>query len=137
MDLKASGKCRLTVSKELPVSLSTNYIFPKNGAIKSAINSQYLTISLNAELIQSALQRSCRLQRFWEYGIMEKIRKNYRPNIDKCLIRPVKPKMTVLSLVDLSSAFLILGIGLGTAILVFFLEKFPVFSKEIIFINFL
>ena len=61
---------------------------------------------------------------------MEKIRKNYRPNIDKCLIRPVKPKMTVLSLVDLSSAFLILGVGLGTAILVFFLEKISCFFQK-------
>ena len=54
---------------------------------------------------------------------MEKIRKNYRPQIDQCLIRAVKPKMAVLSLTDLSSAYLILGIGLGTATLVFILEK--------------
>jgi hypothetical protein len=40
MDLKASGKCRLTAAKELPVSFSASYIFPKNSAIKSAINSQ-------------------------------------------------------------------------------------------------
>ena len=43
--------------------------------------------------------------------------------MDKCLIRAVKPKMAVLSLTDLSSAYLILGIGLGTATLVFILEK--------------
>jgi len=38
--LKDSGKCRLTVSKELPVSLWTNYIYPKDNVIKSAIDSQ-------------------------------------------------------------------------------------------------
>jgi len=63
------------------------------------------------------------LQRFWEYGIFEKILKNYRPPIDKCLIRPVKPKMAVLSLVDLSSAYLILGIGLAASVFVFILEN--------------
>jgi hypothetical protein len=71
------------------------------------------------------------LQRFWEYGILEKIQKYYQPPIDKCLLRPVKPKMAVLSLVDLSSAFLILGIGLGTAILVFILENiWYIFQKK-------
>ena len=40
MDLKATGKCRYTTSKELPISLSTSYIFPKNSVIKSAIDSQ-------------------------------------------------------------------------------------------------
>jgi len=40
VDLKTSGKCRLTISKELPVSLSASYIFPKHSVIKSAIDSQ-------------------------------------------------------------------------------------------------
>ena len=43
--------------------------------------------------------------------------------MDKCLIRPVKPKMAVLSLVDLSSAYLILGIGLAASVFVFILEN--------------
>ena len=51
--------------------------------------------------------------------------------MDKCLIRPVKPKMAVLTLTDLSSAFLILGIGLGTAILVIFFENiWRIFKKK-------
>jgi hypothetical protein len=62
------------------------------------------------------------LQRFWEYGLMEKIRQNYRPRIDKCLLGSNKPRIEVLTLRDLSSAFVFFGIGMCASFVAFIME---------------
>ena len=59
----------------------------------------------------------------WENGLMDKLRQNYRPRIDKCLAnKQNKPKTAPLKLVDLYSAFVLLGFGLSLAVSAFIVE---------------
>ena len=55
---------------------------------------------------------------------MLKTYKDFSPRIEKCLVQSnTKDPLRVLTLKDLSSVFLILGIGLGVSVLVFLLER--------------
>ncbi len=67
-----------------------------------------------------------------ENGIMEKMRKNYRPRIDKCLVKNNlnRPKMTGLKLIDLSSAFVFWTIGVFVALSTFFTEIAVTYLKK-------
>jgi hypothetical protein len=55
----------------------------------------------------------------------------YTPNVDKCMVGKIKPsgKMTSLTLTDLSSAFALLGIGIGLSVFAFALERMA-FTKS-------
>ena len=120
-DLKFSGKCRLTISKKLPVTQTTSYIYPKNSRLKSLLDIQLILLITFQwrRVIQLLITR---LQRFWEYGLMDKIRQNYQPRIDKCLIGSNKPRIEVLTLRDLSSAFVLFGIGISASFVAFIIE---------------
>lgn len=61
----------------------------------------------------------------WELGIINKLNRElfFIPGSEKCLKKKEKAAKEVpIKLIDLSSAFLILGIGLGLAVLCFLLE---------------
>ena len=61
----------------------------------------------------------------WETGLGDYWRKKHSPPPYKCFItnNPERPKNAPLKLEDLSSAFFILGIGIGLSIFVFIVEK--------------
>lgn len=64
------------------------------------------------------------LQYLWENGLLNYWLKTYTPNVDKCMTRKIKTRgrMTSFTFGDVSSAFALLGIGIGLAMLFFFLE---------------
>ena len=69
------------------------------------------------------LHESLRLQQFWENGIMDRMFAKFTPKIDKCMVdKKEPPKLSPLKLVDLSSAFVILGIGCGLSLVAFLFE---------------
>ena len=67
-----------------------------------------------------------------ENGIMEKMRKNYRPRIDKCLVKYNlnRPRMTRLKLIDLSSGFVFWTVGVTLALSTFFAELAVTYLKR-------
>lgn len=65
-----------------------------------------------------------RLKYLWENGLLAYWSKQYTPNVDKCMVAKaeLRKERTALTLLDLSSAFMLLGLGIGSSLLVFFLE---------------
>jgi len=65
------------------------------------------------------------LQYLQESGLLAYWIKQRTSNVEKCKVGMSKPsgKMISLTLVDLSSAFVLLSIGIGLSLLVFFFEK--------------
>ena len=64
------------------------------------------------------------MQRAREMGINTVWRKNHVPNIDKCMLETQNKdrKPTKITLAKISSAFLVLGIGVALALFVFLIE---------------
>ena len=63
------------------------------------------------------------MQKFWENGILNHLFAKFTPKIDKCMVdKSDPPKLSPLKLIDLSSAFLILGIGYGLSLVAFLFE---------------
>ena len=64
------------------------------------------------------------MQRAREMGINTVWRKNHVPNIDKCKLETQNKdrKPTKITLAKISSAFLVLGIGVALALFVFLIE---------------
>ena len=60
----------------------------------------------------------------WEFGIIGKLNRELFviPGSEKCFKKQKAAKEKPIKLVDLTSAFFILGIGLGTSILCFLIE---------------
>lgn len=73
------------------------------------------------------------LQYLWESGLLVHWLRKYTPNVDKCMLDTVKPRgrMTSISLLDLSSAFLLLGFGVGLSIVVFLLEIVTLLTRKV------
>ena len=73
----------------------------------------------------------------WASGLINHWADKYTPNVDKCLIKNNKPKINsdnglkALMLQDFASAFLLLGLGLSVAFLVFLLEMIVFFYKKV------
>ncbi len=64
-----------------------------------------------------------RIQTTWETGLNSYWYKSYRPVREVCRTQDrVLPQNTSLKLEDLSSAFLLLGVGLGLSVLAFLVE---------------
>jgi len=61
----------------------------------------------------------------FQYGMIHKFGPIYNLDKNNCKIQPitVKKKPTAISLNNISGAFLILGLGLSSSLLVFLLEK--------------
>jgi hypothetical protein len=72
------------------------------------------------------------LEYLLESGLLPFWLKRYTPNIDKCLVGKTKPqrRMMPFTLLDLSSAFLFLGIGVGLSFFTFLLEVMTQFKRK-------
>ena len=55
----------------------------------------------------------------WETGLMDQWVKQYTRNSEKCILKPVKPEKVPLKMNELSSIFIILGLGLGLSLIAF------------------
>lgn len=64
-----------------------------------------------------------RIQYLWETGLMMHWLKNNLPPVDKCLVKSKdSARQKPIKLVDLTSAFFILGIGVSIALFSFLME---------------
>ena len=79
-----------------------------------------------------------RLLYLWASGLINYWTDKYTPNVDKCLIKSNKPKINsendglkALMLKDFTGAFLLLGLGLSMAFLVFLLELIVFYYKKV------
>lgn len=72
------------------------------------------------------------LEYLLESGLLPFWLKRYTPNVDKCLVGKTKPqrRMMPFTLLDLSSAFLFLGIGVGLSFFTFLLEVMTQFKRK-------
>ncbi|XP_057376140.1 ionotropic receptor 93a-like [Daphnia carinata] len=104
MDMKSHTKCRLTSSDPIPYIRTYSMGLPKGSQHNSIINHD--------------------LQYLQESGLLDHWLKQYTPNVDKCMVGKSKPHERVVpfTLLDLSSAFLLLGIGIGLCLFAFLLE---------------
>ena len=61
----------------------------------------------------------------WEYGLLDHwVEEAFHiPGAEKCFVKEKSTKKAAIKLVDLTGAFLILGIGLGLATLCFLIER--------------
>ncbi|XP_046649955.1 ionotropic receptor 93a-like isoform X1 [Daphnia pulicaria] len=111
MDMKSHQECRMTYSDPIPFVEYYSLGLPKGGRHNSIINHD--------------------LQYLWENGLISHWMLQYTPNVDKCMVGKIKPsgKMTYLTLTDLSSAFALLGIGIGLSVFAFALERMA-FTKS-------
>ena len=65
-----------------------------------------------------------RMQYLWETGLLNYWLRKYTPNVDKCLkSNPRATRNVSLKLIDLSSAFVLLTIGVGISIIALVAEK--------------
>ncbi|XP_046450957.1 glutamate [NMDA] receptor subunit 1-like isoform X2 [Daphnia pulex] len=112
MDMKSHGKCRLTSSDPIPYIRTYSFGLPKNSRHNAIINHD--------------------LEYLLESGLLPFWLKRYTPNIDKCLVGKTKPqrRMMPFTLLDLSSAFLFLGIGVGLSFFTFLLEVMTQFKRK-------
>jgi len=60
----------------------------------------------------------------FETGLLDRAYGRYRPNIDNCLVNNLRneAKTAQLRLIDIYVIFVILGLGLGVALLTFLVE---------------
>ena len=61
----------------------------------------------------------------WEYGLLDHwVEEAFHiPGAEKCFVKEKSTKKAAIKLIDLTGAFLILGIGLGLATLCFLIER--------------
>lgn len=128
----------MTASSRIPYTQFYSMGFTKGNPINDIINNEYVhfentvytgnckqppLLGLLLSIIPWIRFRS--LQYLWENGLLNYWLKQYSPNVDRCFIDSIKPrgKMTSITLVDLSSAFLLYAIGLGFAVVAFILER--------------
>ncbi|KAI9553850.1 hypothetical protein GHT06_019119 [Daphnia sinensis] len=104
IDMKSNTKCRLTSSDPIPYIRTYSMGLPKGSQHNWIINHD--------------------LQYLQESGLLDHWLKQYTPNVDKCIVGKSKPhdRVSPFSLLDLSSAFLLLGIGIGLCLFAFLLE---------------
>nr|CAH0110437.1 unnamed protein product [Daphnia galeata] len=105
LDMKTHTKCRMTYSDPIPFIEYYSMGLRKNSRHNWIINHD--------------------LQYLQESGLLAYWIKQRTSNVEKCKVGMSKPsgKMISLTLVDLSSAFVLLSIGIGLSLLVFFFEK--------------
>ncbi|KZS21010.1 Uncharacterized protein APZ42_012161 [Daphnia magna] len=104
IDMKSHTNCRMTMSDPIPFIEYYSMGLPKGGRHNWIINHE--------------------LKYLWENGLLAYWSKQYTPNVDKCMVAKaeLRKERTALTLLDLSSAFMLLGLGIGSSLLVFFLE---------------
>jgi hypothetical protein len=140
MDMKSHGKCRLTSSDPIPYIRTYSFGLPKNSRHNAIINHELETIIFRPEkkILLRTFKKYCfvffsrSLEYLLESGLLPFWLKRYTPNIDKCLVGKTKPqrRMMPFTLLDLSSAFLFLGIGVGLSFFTFLLEVMTQFKRK-------
>jgi hypothetical protein len=124
LDMKTHAKCRMTYSDPIPFIEYYSMGLPKYSRHNWIINHEYrddkhICPSLKSNTFFHSLQY---LQ---ESGLLAYWIKQYTPDVDKCKVdKSIKPseKNTSLTLVDISSAFLLFAIGVALSLLVFLFE---------------
>jgi len=104
-DLKKTGKCRFQMSSSIPLTQLSQFGLPKGA--------KYNQIITNT------------VQYLWETGLISYWASSTIPKMsEQCISGLNKKEAAVVPIkkVDLTSAFLILGIGIGLAIFAFLLE---------------
>lgn len=128
MDMKSHTKCRLTSSDPIPYIRTYSMGLPKGSQHNWIINHEYKYINLlllnRFRFHRHFLILFRSLQYLQESGLLDHWLKQYTPNVDKCMVGKSKAheRMIPFSLLDLSSAFLLLGIGIGLCLFAFLLE---------------
>ena len=121
---KKDGNCRFKASKPLSASPGYYYWSFKKGDPRAKLYSkEYIIVAYRT--VRKFIDLSRRLMDLFESGLMRFWAKTVVPMADKCLTtkkRRTSSRQVPIYLVDLTSAFLILGVGLGLAILTFLLE---------------
>ncbi len=127
-DLKTNGHCRLTSSSKLRdyASVAVQWGFPK-GSIYTAAISELINNKSPFGIYQvtfSNIDFKIRMTLlFWANGIIAYNQKNYFRGTSQCRTDvPLETRIGSLTLLDLSPAFLILGLGLPLSFLCFLLE---------------
>ena len=125
MDLKKTGKCRLHLSNRIPYGEIYTFGLEKGNKLNQLFNEKYWACYVCIYFILQLIISLYRLQYLWETGLLTYwLRKNYRQlNLDKCLAKSKESAaQKPIKLVDLTSAFLILGVGISVSIFTFLLE---------------
>ncbi len=91
----------------------------------ASVNSEFKLLRARSSIESIRLFLIYRILKFWENGLLLKIIDRYENKETKAICSPHKtdrPRLTPVSLYDLSSAFIVLGLGIVLSILAFFLE---------------
>ena len=122
-DYKEHKTCRLAVSKSLPVFDQLVYGLPKNGLYNEVINNRCQNELGSLVWPIKIFTVIFRFIFMWERGLVEGWLRPFRDRYEQCIVRPTKPRMATLKLKDFYSAFILLGIGICSAVFAFIYER--------------
>jgi len=119
------GICRMTDSKSLGTPKSYSFGMSKGKLFNRIINKEYVILFIQTAHHKPTIKFFYSLQILWENGLLNYWVKQYMPAVDKCMADKVKPhgKLSSLKLIELSSPFLLFGIGTILSFTTFLVEK--------------
>lgn len=125
MDLKRSGQCRFHLSDRIPITQAYTFGLEKGSKFNQYFSEKYVAsikFIFTCELRNTDVMFN-RLQYLWETGLMEYWLQQNLPRVDKCLVKHEDYASQVpIKLVDLTSAFFVLGLGIFLSLFSFLIE---------------
>ena len=118
-----NGPCELTMSRRQSQTIGYTLVLGKGDPYTSTFNKQ-LGLLFSVSFVLYSYPFFSRIQYMWENGILPVIKSKYAPleKIGRCLDRKVQRSNRRISLYDMSSSFVFLGIGVALSSLSFFVE---------------
>lgn len=127
-DLKMNnGSCRLTTSNPISHTQTNSLPLPKNSRFTKIVNRVWVLPKLmKSNFYYIRYNYFFSLWRTIEAGLYDFWKKIHTPSMEKCNLNKYqgnKGKPKAIRFIELSNAFLILGVGVGLSILAFLAER--------------